>query len=147
MNDDPMHFEQHDGLPPQTVFGFSLDENAPELLNIDDYMGLAVTTLSKCVRDSWKDTMLNAATGISSESGEINEIIKKHFFHFHPMNEEMINHMRKETGDLLWYVMLLCFAMRWRPSTVLAENIEKLKKRYPEGFSTERSMNRAPGDI
>lgn len=134
--------------PPATVSLMASHEHERGRIdNIGMYMMLANKTLSPEVGESWKDVMLNAATGLSSETGEINEIVKKHFFHFHPMDEAMVTHLRKETGDLAWYIALLCLAMKWDPATILAENIEKLRARYPQGFTTENSINRAPGDI
>lgn len=145
-----MHFEQLNGEPPRAVIGFAEEaDNAggERIDNIGIYMMLANKTLSGRVRESWKETMLNAATGIASEGGEINELIKKHFFHFHPMNYDTIAHLRKEVGDAFWYLALICHAMRWEPAVVLAVNIAKLKARYPEGFDPERSLHRAPGDV
>lgn len=91
--------------------------------------------------------MLNATSGLSSESGEINEIVKKWLFHGHPMDEASRIHMMKELGDLAWYFVLMCYALNEEPAEVLGVNIEKLKARYPNGFETEKSINRAPGDI
>lgn len=123
--------------------------------SITEYQELAMRTLAENVKNNdvgifsdYRAAMhWNAASGIASEAGEINEIYKKVYFHGHPLNDETLLHLKKETGDLMWYVMLNCFANGWDPAEVLQVNIEKLKARYPEGFSTERSMNRAPGDI
>jgi NTP pyrophosphatase (non-canonical NTP hydrolase) len=115
--------------------------------SITTYAKLANVTLADRVRKSPMMTALNAATGIASEAGEINEIVKKEYFHEHPRTVEVVNHMEKELGDLVWYWALMCFAYHLDPADVLEANIEKLKKRYPDGFSPERSMNRAPGDI
>lgn len=89
----------------------------------------------------------NAASGMASEAGEINELYKKYYFHFHPWNESFEEHLKKEHGDLMWYLMLGCYANGWDPAEILAMNIEKLRARYPDGFSPERSMNRKAGDV
>lgn len=115
--------------------------------SINEYVGLANRTLAPSVRADFKDTALNAVTGLASETGEIAEIFKKHFFHGHPLDEATIEHLKKEAGDLMWYFALLCYVMNWEASSVLALNIEKLKARYPQGFSTERSINRRPDDL
>lgn len=123
--------------------------------SIKEYQHLAMRTLAEDVEknaphifaDPRAAMHWNAASGIASEAGEINEIYKKVYFHGHPLDEATMVHLKKETGDLLWYAMLNCFANGWDPREILAMNIQKLKARYPEGFSTERSMNRASGDI
>lgn len=112
-----------------------------------EYGRLALRTLASDVAADPMKVTLNAATGIASEAGEVNEIVKKRFFHHHPDDAEARVHMAKELGDLLWYWNLMCHAYGLDPASVAETNIEKLKKRYPEGFSTERSINRAPGDI
>jgi NTP pyrophosphatase (non-canonical NTP hydrolase) len=126
----------------------TLGQQGREGLNdIDEYQGYALRTLASDVAKDRMKVFLNAATGLSSETGEINEIIKKHFFHGHPWNADTQVHMKKELGDLAWYFALMCHAIGVRPSDVLMTNIAKLKARYPAGFSTEKSLNRAEGDI
>lgn len=123
--------------------------------SMDEYKPLAMRTLARNVEENdpaifadHRSAMLwNAASGLASETGEINEILKKVFFHAHPFDDACKTHLQKETGDLMWYIMLLCHAMGWNPSDIARMNIEKLKARYPEGFSSERSINRAEGDI
>lgn len=90
---------------------------------------------------------LNAVLGLSSETGEINEIVKKWLFHGHPMTKDVLIHIEKELGDASWYWALACYTFNLDPAEVLATNIAKLKARYPNGFEVERSINRAPGDI
>jgi NTP pyrophosphatase (non-canonical NTP hydrolase) len=123
--------------------------------NVSEYQKLAMRTLAPVVEandpnifaDPRSAMIWNAASGLASETGEINEILKKVFFHGHEMDTATVIHLKKETGDLLWYIALLCHAMGWNMADVLQTNIDKLRARYPEGFSTERSINRAAGDI
>lgn len=119
----------------------------PGLDSVRMYGDLAIRTLATPVAADLTLATLNAATGVASEAGEINEIVKKRFFHNHPHTEETRLHMKKELGDLAWYWALMCRCYDLDPADVLQTNIDKLKARYPEGFSTERSINRAPGDI
>lgn len=122
---------------------------------VEEYVTDAMRTLAANVADNSilqglepaAAMTLNATTGIASEAGEINEIIKKRYFHGHPRTEEGDFHMKRELGDLMWYVALMCHAQGFELGEILKMNIEKLRARYPEGFSTERSMNRAPGDV
>lgn len=84
-------------------------------------------------------TLLNGALGLTGEAGEVADLIKKHFFHGHDLD---IDTLVKEIGDVCWYVALLCTAIGEDMESVMSKNIEKLKTRYPEGFSSEASINR-----
>lgn len=115
--------------------------------SITEYAKLANVTLADRVRQDQAMVRLNAATGIASEAGEINEIVKKRYFHEHPDTPEVQTHMMKELGDLIWYWALMCYGYQLDPREVLQANIDKLRARYPNGFEAERSINRQPGDI
>lgn len=83
--------------------------------------------------------LLNGALGLTGEAGEVADMIKKYFFHGHELNtDELI----KELGDVMWYVALLCNALDISLDHVMTRNINKLKARYPEGFSEEASIKR-----
>lgn len=79
------------------------------------------------------------ALGLAGEAGELVNILKKELFHKHPSNPEKI---KDEIGDVLWYITALASAYDLKMSDVVSFNIEKLAKRYPDGFSYERSINR-----
>lgn len=83
--------------------------------------------------------LLNGALGITGEAGEVADMIKKHIFHGHGLDTDALV---KEIGDVCWYVALLCTAIGVDLASVMEKNIEKLKTRYPEGFSSEASINR-----
>jgi NTP pyrophosphatase (non-canonical NTP hydrolase) len=92
--------------------------------------------------------LLTAAIGLSSETGEFNEIVKKIVFQGKPLTGESVHHMKRELGDILWYWVNACRALGLDPNEVLAENVAKLGARYPGlVFSTERSENRAKDDL
>ena len=78
--------------------------------------------------------------GIAGEAGEVADHIKKIVFHHHDLDKTKL---ADEMGDVLWYIALLCNALDITIGEVMAGNIEKLKARYPDGWSTERSRNRA----
>lgn len=80
-----------------------------------------------------------SALGVAGEAGEVADIIKKHVGHAHPLNEDKL---KDELGDVLWYVADLAKTLGITLSSVAEHNVAKLQKRYPEGFSTERSINR-----
>ena len=88
--------------------------------------------------------LLMGCLGLAGESGELLDLFKKWIFHSKPLDEE---HAKKELGDVLWYVAEIAYSLGWNLDEIMAMNIDKLKARYPEGFSAERSNHRAEGDI
>jgi NTP pyrophosphatase (non-canonical NTP hydrolase) len=106
-------------------------------MTLDDYQQLAARTLSP---DQTPDQRLaNAALGLTGEAGEVAEHVKKHLFHGTPLDRDAVV---KELGDCLWYVAALAGVLGVRLGEVGAANIEKLQRRYPDGFSAERSRTR-----
>jgi NTP pyrophosphatase (non-canonical NTP hydrolase) len=92
--------------------------------------------------------LLTGSTGLAGESGEFAEIVKKLNWHGKELTPELRTHMQKELGDIIFYWMMCCQAMKLDPNTVIKENVAKLEARYPEGsFSVERAENRAEGDV
>jgi NTP pyrophosphatase (non-canonical NTP hydrolase) len=93
------------------------------------------------------ERLLTAALGICAEGGEFTEIVKKCIFQGKPMDEHTIYHLKREMGDVLWYIAQGCIALDTSIEDVLYMNIEKLEGRYPDGFEAFRSENRKEGDI
>lgn len=92
--------------------------------------------------------LLTAGFGLASEAGEFNEIVKKMLFQGKPLNEDNIFHMKRELGDIMWYWVNACNALNLDPNAVIAENVDKLKNRYPGGeFNVWHSENRKEGDL
>lgn len=92
--------------------------------------------------------LLTAAIGMAAECGEFCEIPKKVFFQSKPLNEDTLFHMKRELGDIMWYWINACNALRLDPNEVIAENIRKLEARYPGGqFDAFYSENRKEGDL
>lgn len=92
--------------------------------------------------------LLTAGLGLGSEGGEFQEIIKKIFFQGKPLSEENVFHMKRELGDIMWYWISACRALNLDPNEVIAENVNKLKARYPGGeFDAYYSENRKEGDL
>lgn len=83
--------------------------------------------------------LINGALGLTGEAGEVSDIIKKHVFHGHDLDKDEII---KELGDVCWYVALLSHAIGVPLEDILQTNVDKLKRRYPEGFSETNSINR-----
>ena len=100
------------------------------------------------VGDADVPRLMTAAFGVSAEAGELAEIIKKIFLQGKPYNEENIIHMKKEAGDILWYMSQLCIALDTTFEELMEINYQKLSARYPEGtFSVYKSENRVEGDL
>ena len=92
--------------------------------------------------------LITGALGLSSETGEFNEIVKKMLFQGKPLTEENLFHMKRELGDIMWYWTNTCRALRLDPNEVIAENVRKLEARYPGGhFDAFYSENRKEGDL
>ena len=92
--------------------------------------------------------LATASTGLGSEGGEFQEIVKKMLFQGKPFNEENRFHMKRELGDIIWYWSNACRALNLDPNEVIAENVNKLESRYPGGsFDAHYSENRKDGDL
>lgn len=94
--------------------------------------------------DTFERELLNASLGLSGETGELVDMIKKHVFHGHDLD---VQHLLLEMGDVMYYLCWMCQLMGIDFYEVCLANMEKLNNRYPDGFSTEKSLNRKAGDI
>jgi len=93
-------------------------------------------------------SLMTGAIGLSSEGGEFAEIVKKCIFQGKPMDDETIFHCKRELGDIMWYWITSCRSLGLDPNEVIAENVNKLKSRYPDGeFDVFYSENRKEGDL
>ena len=111
-------------------------------MTVNEYQKLAMTTLNPelCKRD----VLINSVMGLCGESGEAIDIVKKWMAHGHELDKE---HLAKELGDIAWYLAEAATALDMDLEEILQANIAKLKNRYPEGFSAERSRCRLKGDL
>ena len=91
--------------------------------------------------------LMTAALGLSSEGGEFVEIVKKMFLQGKPADQENIFHMKRELGDIMWYWVTACMALKLDPVEVILENQKKLEARYGEEFTINQSEVRAEGDL
>ncbi|NOX63452.1 MAG: nucleoside triphosphate pyrophosphohydrolase family protein [Chloroflexi bacterium] len=106
-------------------------------MNLNDYQQLALRTAGN--HGDFERTLIYTALGLNGEAGEVAELIKKAFFHGHDLD---MDKLKKELGDVLWYVAVMANALGLPLDEVAQHNIDKLARRYPEGFSEERSRNR-----
>lgn len=106
-------------------------------MTINEYQKLAMTTLNPKLDK--KDVLINGVMGLCGESGEAIDLVKKHLAQGHELDRE---HLIKELGDVAWYLAETATALDVTLEEVLSKNIEKLKKRYPQGFEVEKSVGR-----
>ena len=106
-------------------------------MTVNEYQKLAMTTLNPELNK--KDVLINGVMGLCGESGEAIDIVKKHLAQGHDLDREGLI---KELGDIAWYLAETATALDVSLEEVLERNIEKLRKRYPEGFDTEKSRSR-----
>ena len=106
-------------------------------MKINEYQELAMTTLNEEL--SKKDVLINGVMGLCGESGEVIDIVKKHLSQGHDLDKEKLV---DELGDVAWYLAETSYALDVDLETILIKNIEKLKKRYPNGFERIKSINR-----
>lgn len=107
----------------------------------NEYQKLAARTINE-------DLLLvqceyHALHGMSSEIGEIHAIYQKGY----QGHDKDDTHLKKELGDLLWFIAEYCTSKKWKLDDIMQMNIDKLKSRFPNGFETDKSLNRAEGDI
>ena len=114
-----------------------------------DYAAFLTRTNSLELQEDCNVTqLLTAALGLTAESGEFTEVVKKIIFQGKPYNEENVFHMKRELGDICWYLAQACMALDTTFDEVIEMNVEKLQSRYPGGsFDVHNSENRAEGDL
>jgi NTP pyrophosphatase (non-canonical NTP hydrolase) len=94
------------------------------------------------------ERLLTAAVGMSAEAGEFTEIVKKIIFQGKPVNDENLFHLKRELGDIMWYVAQACMGLNISLDDIIEMNVDKLKSRYPGGeFDVHYSENRNEGDL
>lgn len=111
-------------------------------MEINEYQKLAMTTLNPAL--SRKEVLINSVMGLCGESGEAIDIVKKWMAQGHALDKE---HLARELGDIAWYLAEAATALEIPLEDVLRANLEKLKKRYPDGFDSQKSLVRLQGDL
>jgi NTP pyrophosphatase (non-canonical NTP hydrolase) len=106
-------------------------------MSFTNYQELASNTIDRS--KGAHELLVNYAMGLAGESGETVDYLKKVLFHGHDLEAEKV---ASELGDVLWYISGICTVLNISLEEVALYNIEKLSKRYPDGFSQEASINR-----
>ena len=112
-------------------------------MTINEYQAAALRT-AQTDKFLASDLLINAALGLCGESGEVADLVKKHRFQGHDLD---FDHVAKELGDISWYLAVGAYSIGYDLEKILQMNVDKLKARYPDGFSTDRSLHRAENDV
>lgn len=106
-------------------------------MTLNEYQALAQRTSRNDI--SPDDHLFNGILGLAGETGECADLVKKCFFQD---GRDIHEDLKDEVGDVLWYVVEVISAMGWTLEEVAQHNVDKLRKRYPEGFDADRSLHR-----
>lgn len=112
-------------------------------MTINEYQAAALRT-AQTDKLTARELLLNSALGLCGESGEVADLLKKHRFQGHDLDFE---HIAKELGDIAWYLAVGAYSIGYDLEKILQMNVDKLKARYPDGFSVDRSLHRDKNDV
>ena len=104
----------------------------------NEYQAQAMRWLNPALSE--KCTLINGVMGLCGESGEVIDLVKKHLSQGHPLDREAL---AKGLGDVAWYLAETAYVLGYPLEEIFRMNLEKLSARYPDGFSTERSLHRS----
>ena len=127
---------------PEVGIGTEMDVDLGGIIN--GLFGLSGEVVIGTEMDVDLGGIINGLFGLSGEVGELTDMVKKWIFHEKELDED---HAKKELGDVMWYIAMICESFGWSLDEIMQMNIDKLKKRYPDGFDTERANNRSPEDV
>lgn len=108
-------------------------------MKFSEYQREAARTRNPAIESDYRESSLQSGLGIAGEAGEVADYLKKVIFHGHQVD---VTKLVKELGDVLWYIADLATTNGIDLDDVAQANIEKLKKRYPEGFTSAQSIHR-----
>ncbi len=112
------------------------------MLSLNDYQIAANRTINKDADEKW--LLVNVGLGLTGEAGEVADMLKKHLTHSHVLDKTKIV---KELGDVLWYIAEAAYIIGVSLEDIAQTNIDKLRQRYPDGFTSERSINREENNV
>ena len=111
-------------------------------MQVNEYQKAAMETLNPALNQ--KEVLINSVMGLCGESGEAIDIVKKWLMQGHELDKE---HLVKELGDVAWYLAEAATALDVPLEVIFQGNLDKLRRRFPNSFDTEASVNRKQGDI
>lgn len=111
-------------------------------MKVNEYQQKAMRTLNPSLDQ--KDVLINSVMGLCGESGEAIDIVKKWLMQGHELDKE---HLIKELGDVAWYLAEAATALDVPLEAIFQSNLDKLEKRFPDGFDSNNSIYRRKEDI
>lgn len=132
---EPGKYEKHGRVFDAEVY--EIRNNVRKAMTVNDYQKLAMKLLNPDL--SQKDVLINGVMGLCGESGEAIDIVKKHLHQGHELDKKKL---AGELGDIAWYLAETAYALDISLEEIFRGNLDKLKRRYPNGFDSERSINR-----
>jgi NTP pyrophosphatase (non-canonical NTP hydrolase) len=127
LDQSPKEFQSFDAVPQDVAN-----------LRYSRFVGTRAKVLTSVVQD-----ILHAAVGVSGEGGELLDAVKKCWIYNKPLSPEVIENLKEEAGDALFYIQHLCNILGCTMQDLINGNIEKLCKRYPQGYSDKAALARA----
>jgi NTP pyrophosphatase (non-canonical NTP hydrolase) len=106
-------------------------------MTLDEYQRAAARTVNARLSDT--ERLVDAAAGLAEEAGEVLGLVRKHVYMGHELDRERVT---RELGDALWCLATIASTLGATLEAVATLNIEKLRRRYPEGYSDEASRAR-----
>ena len=132
---EPGKYEKHGQIFDAEVY--EIRNNVRKSMTVNDYQKLAMKSLNPAL--SRQDVLVNGVMGLCGEAGEAIDIVKKHLHQGHELDRKKL---AGELGDIAWYLAETAYALEISLEEILRGNLDKLKRRYPEGFDTAHSRNR-----
>lgn len=129
------------GLDPTAFFDL-VELLEARNMTANQYQELAMRTVNRTLGE--ESLLMDGMLGLCGEAGECADIVKKHLFQGHNLDKR---HLARELGDVAWYLAVSAYAIGEPLENIFEKNIEKLKRRYPEGFDEARSRIRSKEDI
>ncbi len=132
---EPGKYEKHGRVFDAEIY--EIRNNIRKAMTVNEYQKLAMKSLNPAL--SQKDVLINGVMGLCGESGEAIDIVKKHLHQGHALDRKKL---AAELGDIAWYLAETAYALEIPLEDIFRSNIDKLKRRYPEGFASEASIHR-----
>lgn len=132
---EPGKYEKHGQIFDAEIY--EIRNNTRKAMTVNEYQNMAMKSLNPAL--SSKDVLINGVMGLCGEAGEAIDIVKKHLHQGHELDRKKL---AAELGDIAWYLAETAYALEIPLEDIFRSNIDKLKRRYPDGFDADRSVNR-----
>ena len=132
---EPGKYEKHGQIFDAEIY--EIRNNTRKAMTVNEYQSMAMKSLNPSL--SSRDVLINGVMGLCGEAGEAIDIVKKHLYQGHELDKKKL---AGELGDIAWYLAETAHALEIPLEDIFRGNIDKLKRRYPEGFDSQKSIHR-----